>query len=82
MLKRQKLSELTLDELHKQKQVLSGALVVIAVVMGVLIGVTIYLLISGQKFSILTVIPVILLPTFLPVAILFRKTRQEISMRS
>jgi hypothetical protein len=68
IMKNNKLSELSLTELNKQKKQLSGLLIGSAVVMLFLFGALLYLTVKKQNFVLLAVIPGCML-AWLPVAI-------------
>ena len=79
-MKNNKLSELSLAELNKQKKQLSGLLIGGAIVMLFLFGALLYLIIKKQNFVLLAVIPGCML-TWLPVAIKLSQLNTEIKLR-
>lgn len=80
-MKNNKLSELSLTELNKQKKQLSGLLIGSAVVMLMLFAALLYLIIKRQNFVLLAVIPGCML-AWLPVAIKLSQLNAEIKLRS
>lgn len=80
-MKNNKLSELNLTELNKQKKQLSGLLIGSAVVMLMLFAALLYLIIKRQNFVLLAVIPGCML-AWLPVAIKLGQLNAEIKLRS
>jgi len=79
-MKNNKLSELSLAELNKQKKQLSGLLIGGAIVMLFLFGALLYLIVKKQNFVLLAVIPGCML-TWLPVAIKLSQLNTEIKLR-
>jgi len=79
-MKNNKLSELSLTELNKQKKQLSGLLIGGAIVMLFLFGALLYLIVKKQNFVLLAVIPGCML-TWLPVAIKLSQLNTEIKLR-
>nr|WP_276901790.1 hypothetical protein [Pedobacter kyonggii] len=79
-MKNNKLSELSLTELNKQKKQLSGLLIGSAVVMLFLFGALLYLIVKKQNFVLLAVIPGCML-AWLPVAIKLNQLNTEIKLR-
>ena len=79
-MKNNKLSELSLTELNKQKKQLSGLLIGSAVVMLLLFVALLYLIIKKQNFVLLAVIPGCML-AWLPVAIKLSQLNAEIKLR-
>ncbi len=80
-MKDNKLSELTLTELNKQKKQLSGILIGSAIVMLFLIGALLYLIVKKQNFVLLAIIPGLML-VWLPVIIKLSQLNTEIKLRS
>lgn len=80
-MKNNKLSELNLTELNKQKKQLSGLLIGSAIVMLFLFGALLYLIVKKQNFVLLAVIPGCML-AWLPVAIKLSQLNAEIKLRS
>ncbi|ARS40042.1 hypothetical protein CA265_10435 [Sphingobacteriaceae bacterium GW460-11-11-14-LB5] len=80
-MKDNKLSELTLTELNKQKKQLSGILIGSAIVMLFLIGALLYLIVKKQNFVLLAIIPGLML-VWLPVVIKLSQLNTEIKLRS
>lgn len=67
-MKTNKLSELTLEELHKEKKTLKGVLIAFSIVMLIACAGLLYLIIKKQNFALIAVIPgcmLTLLPTFI-----------------
>lgn len=67
-MKTNKLSELTLEELHKQKNTLKGVLIGFGIVMLLACGGLFYLIMKNQNFALFAVIPgcmITLLPSFI-----------------
>jgi len=79
-MKNNKLSELSLTELNKQKKQLSGLLIGGAILMLFLFGALLYLIIKKQNFVFLAVIPGCML-AWLPVAIKLSQLNTEIKLR-
>ena len=79
-MKNNKLSELSLTELNKQKKQLSGLLIGSAIVMLFLFGALLYLIVKKQNYVLLAVIPCCML-TWLPVAIKLSQLNTEIKLR-
>lgn len=79
-MKNNKLSELSLAELNKQKKQLSGLLIGGAIVMLFLFGALLYLIVKKQNFVLLAVIPGCML-TWLPFAIKLSQLNTEIKLR-
>lgn len=80
-MKNNKLSELSLTELNKQKKQLSGLLLGFTIVMLFLFGALLYLILKKQNFVLLAVIPGCAL-TLLPAAIKLSQVNAEIKLRS
>ncbi|WP_316743125.1 hypothetical protein [Pedobacter antarcticus] len=80
-MKKNQLSELTLEELNKQKKSTSGVLIGTLVVMVILSGVIFYLSITKHNTSLLTFIPIFLL-SMLPGIIKLSQVNSEIKSRS
>jgi len=82
-----KLSELTLEELHKKSKKLKAILVGIAVVWTIIIGISIGVAISlFKQDKIVATIPLLMTPmlcltTLLPLIIQHRKLKEEINAR-
>ncbi|MBT2591225.1 hypothetical protein J7E50_13420 [Pedobacter sp. ISL-68] len=79
-MKNNKLSELSLTELNKQKKQLGGLLIGSATVMLFLFGALLYLIVKKQNFVLLAVIPGCML-AWLPVAIKLSQLNTEIKLR-
>ncbi|CAH0156860.1 hypothetical protein SRABI27_03477 [Pedobacter sp. Bi27] len=79
-MKNNKLSELSLTELNKQKKQLSGLLIGSAILMLFLFGALLYLIVKKQNFVLLSVIPGCML-AWLPVAIKLSQLNAEIKLR-
>lgn len=80
-MKKNQLSELTLEELNKQKKSTSGVLIGTLIVMVILSGVIFYLSITKHNTSLLTFIPIFLL-SMLPGIIKLSQVNSEIKSRS
>lgn len=79
-IKKNKFSELNIDELIKKKKSLNGLVLATAIVMLLLCSVLIFLVIKVEKFSLLAVIPASLLCT-LPSIIQLKQVNDEIKSR-
>ncbi|MDQ0965625.1 hypothetical protein QFZ20_001028 [Flavobacterium sp. W4I14] len=79
-MKNNKLSELSLTELNKQKKQLNGLLIGSAIVMLMLFAALLYLIVKKQNFVLLAVIPGCML-AWLPVAIKLSQLNAEIKLR-
>lgn len=75
------LAELSLEELTKRKQRMSGILAGICVVYIALIVVSFVLIITKKKFNIQVMMPLIILPALIPSFILFGQLKTEIKKR-
>lgn len=80
-MKKNQLSELTLEELNKQKKSTSGILIGTLVVMLILSGVIFYLSITKHNTSLITFIPIFML-SMLPGIIKLSQVNSEIKSRS
>lgn len=80
-MKNNKLSELSLSELNKQKKQLSNLLIASVIVMVMLLAVLLYLIIKRQNFVLVAVIPGCML-AWLPVVIRLSQVNAEIKLRS
>lgn len=80
-MKKNQLSELTLEELNKQKKSTSGVLIGTLIVMLILSGIIFYLSITKHNTSLLTFIPIFLL-SMLPGIIKLSQVNSEIKSRS
>ncbi|MDQ0638911.1 hypothetical protein QF042_002476 [Pedobacter sp. W3I1] len=80
-MKSNKLSELTITELNKQKKQLSGLLIGSAIIMLFLFATLVYLIVKKQNFVLLAVIPGCLI-AWLPVIIKLSQLNAEIKLRN
>ncbi|WP_306353118.1 hypothetical protein [Flavobacterium sp. '19STA2R22 D10 B1'] len=80
-MKKNKLSELTIEELNNQKKTLKGILIGMSIVMLILISVFIYLIVKKQNFTLIALAPVFLF-SFLPSIIQLSQINTEIKLRN
>lgn len=80
-MKRNKLSELTLEELHKEKNAVSKILAATAIVMLILCCVILYLIFSRKSSSLTAIVPLCFL-TMLPGIIRLSQINSEIKSRN
>lgn len=79
-MKKNKLSELTIDELNKQKNSSTGFLLGSGIVMLILISTLLYLIIKNQNFSLTAIVPILLL-MMVPAIIKVNQINSEIKSR-
>ncbi|MCY1229074.1 hypothetical protein D3C87_204750 [compost metagenome] len=80
-MKTNKLSELTLEELHKEKNKLKGVVIGFGIVMLLACGGLLFLIIKNQNFALFAVIPGCML-TLLPSFIRLGQLNTEIKSRN
>lgn len=80
-MKNNKLSDLTADELYKEKKSLTGIVLATGIVMLILSIVMLYLIITKHKFAFAGVVPICLL-TLLPSLIRLNEINSEIKSRN
>jgi hypothetical protein len=80
-MKKNKLTELTIDELSKEKSSIKGVLIGTAIVMLILCGAIFYLANRNQNFGLIAIVPCCLL-TMLPATIRLSQINAEIKSRN
>jgi hypothetical protein len=80
-MKKNKLTELTIDELSKEKSSIKGVLIGTAIVMLILCGAIFYLANRKQNFGLMAIVPCCLL-TMLPATIRLSQINAEIKSRN
>ncbi|SHF70251.1 hypothetical protein [Pedobacter caeni] len=79
-MKKNQLSELTLDELYKKKKTLQGATIGLGIVMVIAFSILLYLVFKSRNFVLITVIPAGLI-SLIPGIIGLSQVNSEIKSR-
>ena len=79
-MKKNQLSELTLDELYKKKKTLQGATIGLGIVMLIAFSILLYLVFKNRNFALITIIPAGLI-SLIPGIIGLAQVNSEIKLR-
>lgn len=80
-MKNPKLSDLSIDELTKEEKKRSAAHIAFCIIMGMLVGASIYVTVK-KGFSAITTLPLAFMPLYLIIMISWQNARKEIKSRN
>lgn len=79
-MKKNPLSDLTLDELYKKKKTLQGAVIGLGIVMVTAFSILLYLVFKSKNFVLITIIPACLI-SLIPAIVGLAQVNSEIKLR-